>query len=91
MSRDDLSPVPSHIPDPARCQATVLSSRGKQCTAKATTRRDGQPCCNRHKNSRWFVVWTPLNEMSHADAVRRYQRIVAAASGELEPPVRVVK
>jgi hypothetical protein len=86
-----LTPVPSHVSDPSICQAVVLSSAGRQCCAKATTKRDGYPCCNRHKNARWFVVWTPLNLMSAIDASRHYGRVMEELRGRRAPRPRLVK
>jgi hypothetical protein len=86
-----LTPVPSHERDPSRCQATVLSSQGQQCSARATTKRDGHPCCSRHQRARWFVLWTPASLLSRLDSIRAYQRVIEDLRYGKRSPVRLVK
>lgn len=83
-----LTAVPGHVRDPARCQALVLSRarEGRQCTAKATTTRDGQPCCARHKKARWFFVWSPTNLLEGEDRVRYRRRLMEKMWADLGLP-----
>ena len=82
-----LTVVSSHVVDPKRCQAVVLSSDGRQCTAKATAKREGYPVCNRHKKARGFLLWTPVYLMSMADACRAFQRLILELRGDNTAPV----